>query len=161
VSAASEDLQNIFELTIRGYVESDAAAVAEVLAESPEAASWSLESLRRMESDGLDGWIAMRRDAVVGFLVGRAAADEFEILNFAVSTLHRRQGIASKLLEFVLETSRKQGSRQVFLEVRASNIAAIGLYQRHGFSECGRRIRYYSQPVEDAIVLSRPAVDCL
>jgi ribosomal-protein-alanine N-acetyltransferase len=57
-------------------------------------------------------------------------------------------------LESALDASRKAGIARVYLEVRASNEPAIALYKRHGFTECGHRVRYYRDPVEDAILLS-------
>ena len=159
MSAASDGFKNIPDFLIRGFTEPDAAAVVNILGKSPEAACWSLESFRRIGVDGLEGWVAEDRGEVVGFLVGRVAADEFEILNLAIFPVHRRKGIASKLLERALETSRQQGCGCAFLEVRASNAAAMQLYRSHGFSECGRRRGYYSHPVEDAVVLSRSAAD--
>jgi ribosomal-protein-alanine acetyltransferase len=99
-------------------------------------------------------WVAELNEVPVGFLIGRITADEFEILNMAVSKAHRRSGIGSKLLETALEFSRIAGCARAFLEVRASNEPAITLYARHGLTECGRRARYYREPVEDALVLS-------
>jgi ribosomal-protein-alanine N-acetyltransferase len=99
-------------------------------------------------------WVAELNGVPAGFLFGRIAADEFEILNMAVSAAHRRSGIASKLLESSLEFSRIASCVRVYLEVRASNGPAGALYARHGFTECGRRVKYYRDPVEDAVLLS-------
>jgi ribosomal-protein-alanine N-acetyltransferase len=137
------------------FAASDVPAVLAILQQSPEAAAWSQESLLRLGSVAPTAWVAERDGVVAGFLIGRSAADEFEILNMAVSGVHRRQGIGSKLLESALEDSRKAGTARVYLEVRASNEPAIALYKRHGFTECGRRVRYYRDPAEDAILLSR------
>jgi ribosomal-protein-alanine N-acetyltransferase len=90
----------------------------------------------------------------VGFLVGKIAADEFEILNLAVAIAYRRRKVAGRLIEEALHSCKMVGVRRAHLEVRASNEAAIALYVRHGFSACGRRPKYYRNPVEDAILLS-------
>jgi len=148
---ASKGALDIF---IRKLEALDIPAVLAILEESPEAAAWSRESLLQLDSVTPTAWVAEWEGIVAGFLIGRSAADEFEILNMAVSRAHRRQGIASKLLESALEASRKAGIARVYLEVRASNEPAIALYKRHGFTECGRRARYYRDPVEDAILLS-------
>jgi ribosomal-protein-alanine N-acetyltransferase len=139
---------------VREFAASDVPAVLAILQESPEAAAWSRESLLQLSSIAPTAWVAERDGVVAGFLIGRSGADEFEILNMAVSGAHRRHGIGSKLFESALEVSRKAGSARVYLEVRASNEPAIALYKRHGFTECGRRVRYYRDPVEDAILLS-------
>jgi [ribosomal protein S18]-alanine N-acetyltransferase len=139
---------------VRGMIRSDVPAMLSILCESPETSMWSENSLR--ESCGSESaWVAERGKCVVGFLIGRAAADEFEILNLAVAKAYRRNGIGSRLLESALNWFRTAETQRAYLEVRASNEAAIALYERHGFSACGRRARYYQHPVEDAIVLSK------
>jgi len=142
------------EVTIRKLAASDVPAVLAILRESPEAAAWSQESLLQLASVDPTAWVSELNAGVVGFLIGRSAADEFEILNVAVSQAHRRSGIGSRLLESALEFSRTAGSARVYLEVRASNRAAIALYARREFTECGRRAQYYRDPVEDALLLS-------
>jgi len=142
------------DVLVRKFAPSDVPAVLAILEESPEAAAWSRESLLQLDSVTPTAWVAEWEGIVAGFLIGRSAADEFEILNMAVSGAHRRRGIGSKLLESALEVSRKAGSARVYLEVRASNEPAIALYKRHGFTECGRRVKYYRDPVEDAVLLS-------
>jgi [ribosomal protein S18]-alanine N-acetyltransferase len=139
-------------ILIRRLEASDGPAVAAILQESPEASSWSEESL--LACAGPASWVAERDGVVAGFLLGRMAADEFEILNMAVSRAYRQSGIGSKLLEFAIEFSRSAGISHVYLEVRASNKPAIALYARHGFSECGRRAQYYRNPIENAVLLS-------
>jgi [ribosomal protein S18]-alanine N-acetyltransferase len=139
---------------VRRFAASDVPAVLAILQESPEAAAWSQESLLQLDFAAPTVSVADRDGIVAGFLIGRSAADEFEILNMAVSGAHRRHGIGSKLLESALEVSRQTGISRVYLEVRASNEPAIALYKRHGFTEYGRRSRYYANPVEDAILLS-------
>ena len=143
------------DATIRRLTISDVSTVLAILQESPEAAAWSRESLLQLTSVEHAAWVAERDGGVAGFLIGRVAAGEFEIQNMAVSRAHRRRGIGSKLLVFALEFSRRSGSARAYLEVRASNGPAISLYARHGFTECGRRTRYYREPEEDALLLSR------
>ncbi|HWA59445.1 MAG TPA: ribosomal protein S18-alanine N-acetyltransferase [Gemmatimonadales bacterium] len=92
------------------------------------------------------------RDAVVGYLIGRAVAGEGEILNLAVVPEQRRRGLGGRLLEAGLEALTGAGARRVWLEVRESNGGAQALYEARGFTAAGRRSRYYRQPVEDALV---------
>jgi len=140
-------------LAIRKLAASDVPAVFAILQESPEAALWCSESLLQLASADPAAWVAELNSVLVGFLIGRIAADEFEILNMAVSQAHRRSGIGSRLLESALEFSRTAGSARAYLEVRASNGPALALYKRHGFTECGRRAEYYRDPLEDALLL--------
>ena len=86
-------------------------------------------------------------------MIGRLVADQFEILNLAVERDSRRRGIATQLVQAMLEDARGTTARQAFLEVRASNEGAIALYARLGFRVWGRRIKYYRNPREDALLL--------
>ena len=148
---------------IRPLEVNDIAAVLELAARSPGAARWSRADYARACGGGLDGWVATARpdvasgdaSGVVGFLVARRMADEMEILNLAVEAAFRRRGVASGLLEGVLQRGRASGAKRVFLEVRGSNAGAIAFYKRLGFARAGLRPQYYSDPPEDARVLSR------
>ena len=90
---------------------------------------------------------------VVGYAVLWWAADEGDLANLAVAPEARRQRVATRLLDRVLEGARANGLRAVFLDVRASNESALTLYRERGFREVGRRTDYYSRPREDALIL--------
>ena len=92
--------------------------------------------------------------AIAGFIISRLVAGELHINNVAVRPEFRRQGIASQLLSAVLREGRGPSARLAFLEVRAGNVAAQGLYQSCGFAVTGRRKRYYNHPKEDALLMS-------
>ena len=79
--------------------------------------------------------------------------EEVEVLDVAVAAKHRRQGNARFLLEEFLRLVQEHGIRGVFLEVRESNVPAIALYRKFGFSTSGRRPNYYQQPDEAAMLL--------
>jgi len=133
------------EVTIRPATPADLAAIAAIQAASPETSQW--ESGDYLENDCV---VAVAEGRVTGFLASRRVApDEREILNVAVDRDQRRKGIARALLEHELA----RGRGQWFLEVRASNVAAIHLYENAGFEHCGRRPGYYQQPAEEAIVM--------
>lgn len=150
--APEEKLRHALEARVRPMSQSDVAAAHRILMESPEASIWSVEGLRESISWGT-ALVAELDGSVAGILVGRAAADEFEILNVAVARAWRRRGTATMLIRAAMERARNAGAKQVHLEVRASNRAAIALYEGMGFRECGRRPNYYRDPVEDAVLL--------
>jgi ribosomal-protein-alanine N-acetyltransferase len=154
MTAGSEASKGAIGVAIRRLAMMDVPAVLAILQASPEAAAWSQESLLQFASVEPAAWVADLDGVPAGFLIGRIAADESEILNMAVAHAHRRSGIGSKLLESALEFSRVAGSARAYLEVRASNEPALALYLRHGFTECGRRAGYYRDPVDDALLLS-------
>ncbi len=81
--------------------------------------------------------------------------DELHINNVAVRPDFRRRGFAATLLEHVMEEAVRQGAAKATLEVRRSNIAALRLYDRLGFTVSGVRPNYYANPVEDALILWR------
>ncbi len=87
----------------------------------------------------------------VGFALAWHAADEVHLLDLAVDPGVRRRGVARQLVGAVLGYAREARARLVLLEVRASNAAAIALYQSAGFSENGVRRGYYSDNGEDAV----------
>lgn len=92
---------------------------------------------------------------VAGFCTCWLIIDELHINAIAVSPECRQQGIARQLLAHVLDDARAQGARRVVLEVRASNSAALRLYDTFGFATESIRKGYYPDPPEDALVLSR------
>jgi len=94
--------------------------------------------------------------AVAGFILGRVAAGEAEILTLAVSPEARRFGTATALVVAAAGHAHALGARDLFLEVAAGNLPARTLYRRLGFVEEGRRKAYYAQgrdKPEDALVL--------
>ena len=89
---------------------------------------------------------------LLGFLVARHLAPEWELENIAVAPDTRRQGIGERLLNALLTRAKETNSEVVFLQVRESNTAAMRLYEKAGFHQTGRRKSYYTQPQEDAIL---------
>ena len=102
--------------------------------------------------------VAVRDGSVVGYGIVRRVGPEAELLNFAVHPSARRQGLGDALLAEILRGLDAEGGVTVFLEVRASNIAAETLYRRHGFRPVGRRRAYYEAPQEDALLMRRAPV---
>jgi [ribosomal protein S18]-alanine N-acetyltransferase len=82
-------------------------------------------------------------------------ADELHINTLAVREDARRRGHATRLLRFVFAEAVFAGAEHATLEVRRSNEAALRLYERFGFEVKGIRPNYYSEPVEDALILWR------
>ncbi|HEX9024525.1 MAG TPA: ribosomal protein S18-alanine N-acetyltransferase [Geobacteraceae bacterium] len=89
---------------------------------------------------------------VIGYIFPRLLLDEGEILNVAVARACCGRGVGRRLVQRAIADCRKGGAVFVSLEVRCSNTAAISLYRRLGFTETGRRRRYYENG-EDAILM--------
>ena len=91
---------------------------------------------------------------VVGYIVARETTGELHINNVAVRGHYRRKGIGRALLSRIVEEAHRLGVTTAFLEVRHGNLAAQALYERCGFKAIARRSNYYSDPTEDAVVMS-------
>jgi ribosomal-protein-alanine N-acetyltransferase len=92
---------------------------------------------------------------VAGFCAFWLVFDEIHINNLAMRPDFRGLGMGTALLTHVMDAGRDLGARRATLEVRASNDAALRLYERLRFYVAGRRRNYYSNPVEDALILWR------
>ena len=85
---------------------------------------------------------------LIGYALISVLFEAAEILSVAVDDSFRRCGVGRALTEAV-----RSGAQDIFLEVRESNHAARKLYLSEGFTEFGRRKRYYRKPTEDAILM--------
>jgi len=90
---------------------------------------------------------------VVGYCSFWRIFDEIHLNNFAVHPSMRRRGVGRALLAHVLDVAAADGAPRATLEVRASNAAALALYEGSGFTRAGLRRGYYTHPVEDALIL--------
>jgi len=151
-------------VTIRRLAPSDADSILAIQSQCPELTQWSNRDYEGMADGGMVGWVASLSGdpsanegkgagPIIGFITARVAADEMEILNLAVAPDQRRRGAASALLRAATAWGLANEARRGFLEVRASNLAAIRFYEMAGFTETGRRTNYYASPVEDALQL--------
>jgi [ribosomal protein S18]-alanine N-acetyltransferase len=92
---------------------------------------------------------------VAGFCAFWLVFDEIHINNLAIRPRYRGHGLGTALLERVIDEARALGAPRATLEVRASNVAARQLYARLGFYVAGTRRNYYTNPIEDALILWR------
>lgn len=122
---------------------------------------WTEEMfLHELASEGITELHVARVDEgsgsrIVAFLCAWIVSGELHINNIAVHPGYRRRGIASQLLEEMVDRAQAKGVAAGYLEVRASNEAAQALYRCYGFKPIGRRRNYYSHPREDAILMRK------
>jgi ribosomal-protein-alanine N-acetyltransferase len=141
---------------VRRFRPEDVAAVMAIAAESLKAANWSKESYQKLfQESGSLALVLETGGEITGFLVGRLAADQGEVLNVAVSASRRRARQGTALLEAALDEFRITGAKSIYLEVRESNRGAIAFYQKHGFAKTGLRKGYYRKPVEPAMTMEK------
>ena len=96
---------------------------------------------------------ATRTGYLLGYSVIWTIGDQAELGNVVVKEIERGRSIGRRLIEAALAAARSRGGGECFLEVREWNLLARALYETFGFRAVGRRKRYYSKPVEDALVM--------
>ena len=101
-------------------------------------------------------WVYTLDERVLGYGVMSVVVGEAHILNACIHPEFQGQGLGRRLLQRLLTLARQHRADTAFLEVRASNQAAIRLYQDLGFNEIGLRRAYYpgKKGREDAVVLA-------
>lgn len=101
--------------------------------------------------------VAEDKDAIIGFCGAFLVMDQGDIVNVGVRKERQRQGIGTRLLQALIRKADEKGVTTLYLEVRASNQAAICLYEGLGFRQVGVRKEYYEEPREDGITMCRTA----
>ncbi len=108
-----------------------------------------------MIREGTAFLVAEENGKILGYAGLISAADEGDITNVSVSKTRRQKGIGNSLLEGLLDKARSFELKKIFLEVRASNEAAVRLYEKKLFQQVGVRKGYYTEPVEDALLMCK------
>ena len=117
---------------------------------------WSENSVASELSNKLSYWlVALEGERVAGYVGSQTVMGETDMMNIAVHPDFRRRGIAEALVEALVEGLKEIESHCLTLEVRASNIPAIALYEKLGFNQIGLRKNYYRNPREDALILRK------
>ncbi len=133
----------------------DLLSEAEELEKNCFSMPWSRESLLREINNPNCRYIAALEDGrLIAYAGLQTVLDEGYINNIATLPEHRRRGVASRLLENLIEFGKKAALTFLTLEVRASNSAAIAMYSKFGFKEVGLRRGYYEKPREDALLMT-------
>ena len=115
---------------------------------------WSENSIAGELGNDLALWlVAVEKDTVIGYVGSQTVLGWTDMMNVAVHPEHRRKGIGQALIVRLMELLREKNCECLTLEVRASNLGAIALYEKLGFQEVGRRKNYYRNPKEDALIL--------
>jgi [ribosomal protein S18]-alanine N-acetyltransferase len=142
-------------MLIRPATRADIPGMLLLTENTPTASRWIRAQYERLYDTNAPRRVALiceEGSALQALIVALVIADEWEIENVVVAPEVRRRGLATRLLKDLIDQARAEGARAIFLEVREGNGAAHHLYKSAGFHETGRRPRYYSDPVEDAIL---------
>jgi [ribosomal protein S18]-alanine N-acetyltransferase len=147
-------------ISIRAAHLNDVPAILEIEQSAPSAAHWPAEHYQsRIQGQPQSACFlvaecrnAPNKSQVSGFVCARIVSGEWEIENVVVHPAFRRQRIATQLMQSLIEQWQVAAGATLLLEVRESNAAARALYGRHGFRETGRRLAYYRDPKETAVL---------
>ncbi len=133
-----EDLDEIYKLEVKSY-------------QFP----WTKEILRDCIIYNYDSYSVFFGTKLVGYIISKILQPETHILNITVDSDFRNNGIGSSLVKLIIDNARIRNSRDIILEVRASNLAAQSLYTKLLFKKIGTRKGYYESEGgrEDALVL--------
>ncbi len=117
---------------------------------------WSKEQfIESLENSFSIFLMATVEEQFAGYIGLYLIVDQAQILNLAVKQNFRNKGIAKALILKAFETAKEKGANKLFLEVRLSNINAINLYEKCGYSKDGTRKNFYENPTEDALLMSK------
>ena len=98
---------------------------------------------------------AVDEEKILGYGGMHCSRGECYIDNIAVFGHHRKKGVGTAIVEALIREAQRRNSEFISLEVRPSNQVAVRLYTRLGFVEEGRRRNFYTDPTEDALILTR------
>ncbi len=117
---------------------------------------WPVEGIAPELTNPLSFWlVAMDGDTLAGYIGSQSCVPDADVMNVAVAPDYRRRGIARQLIESLVWQLQQREVTRLTLEVRASNGAAISLYESLGFGQVGLRKNYYRNPREDALILQK------
>jgi len=118
---------------------------------------WTRDMLARELAESAVARVYILRlpgERVAAFCACWVVLDELHVNTVGVAHRYRRRGLATALMNYVMADAAKDGAVRATLEVRESNDAARRLYEHLGFAVTGRRKAYYTQPDEDALILT-------
>jgi ribosomal-protein-alanine N-acetyltransferase len=116
---------------------------------------WSRGNFTDSLQAGYSAWVLTLHEEIIGYMLMMIALNEAHLLNISVAAPYQKQGFGHVLLEHMLDKAKHYKATDIFLEVRASNTSAVGLYESHGFVEVSVRRGYYPAGAgrEDAILM--------
>ena len=117
---------------------------------------WSRQSIEdELNNETSLFLVAKEENEVIGYIGMSIVIDEGYIFNVAVRESYRNKGVATALINELVTYGKKNNFSFITLEVRESNLPAISLYSKFGFIKAGERKNYYSNPKENAILMTK------
>ena len=115
---------------------------------------WKYETFLSSFEVGHKGLICKHDSEIIGFIIFSPINPEAHILSISVTKKIQSKGVGSLLLQSMLDQCAAMNYKKIFLEVRTSNLQAINFYQKFGFSKDAIRDNYYTDNLEDALLMS-------
>lgn len=142
------------ELVFRSMTLSDVGTIVEIERES-FTAPWSEDAFRNeLMNNMFAKYMVMEQDGrILGYGGMWMIVDEAHVTNIAIREAYRGQGLGKRLLQELMRTAQWLGAVRMTLEVRVTNEIAKSLYERMGFVASGIRPNYYSDNMEDALIM--------
>jgi hypothetical protein len=112
--------------------------------------AWSKDNIELMLNSKFDKILTIDKSAYINY---RIMYEEAELMRIAVLKNSRNKSYASTLMFKMIEDLKVENIKRCLLEVRASNKAAISLYEKYDFKIIGKRKEYYTNPIEDAFIM--------
>lgn len=148
-------IEDVYAASFRAMQETDLHAVLEI-ENSVYEFPWSEGIFNDCLANGYLATLYIQQEQIQAYSVAQYVVDECHLLNICVRQDAQNNGLGAKMVQQLMNQARKNDMGSIFLEVRASNAAAIHLYDKLGFNEIGLRRDYYpaSNGREDALVLA-------
>ncbi len=142
------------ELLIRKATDADISEIMEIEKSSfPD--PWSESAFRvNLINENIFSVVCLD-GRVVGYAIISVIPPEGELYNIAVASKLQGKGVSEQLFNETQSQAYERGVRTIYLEVRESNLRARSFYKKLGFSEIGIRKKYYHQPTENAVLMSK------
>lgn len=142
-------------ITVRRMTEADISFVADI-EEECFSSPWTEAGLRtELTNSQAHFYVLETEGRVVAYMGVHIVLDECYIANVAVSAAFRRRGFAEMLVKNAMKLSCENNCAFITLEVRKSNKGAISLYRKCGFEDVGERKNFYSDPTENALIMTK------
>jgi len=116
---------------------------------------WTRGNFSDSLNSGHSAWVLEQENKIIGYALLMIVLDEAHLLNLSIAKTYQKQGLGRFLLEYMLKIAKSYQAANMFLEVRASNVSALALYENIGFNEMAVRRNYYPAATgrEDAILM--------
>ncbi len=147
--------KELSKLVIRPMTDEDVDFIAQTEKEC-FSQPWSADAVREeLNNENSVFFVAEYLCDKVGYMGMHTVVDECYVANVAVVKKYRRRSFGKKLLRYAEEKARERGCAFISLEVREGNKSAIALYTSEGYEKAGERKNFYSNPKENALIMTK------